>query len=329
MPALLTHYLCGDRMVKSVNTTGVINVINSHRNLFNLGTQGPDVFFYHNAWPWAKGKSLSKVGSRLHHEKVKAFFDYALEAIEKKKGDVKERLQAYLYGYVCHYSLDIHTHPYIYYKTGFAMDEKEDKKKYDAYHRRFEAEIDVIMAEEILKKRTRSILSYKLIDINDEDAALLARMYRYILKNLFEMDIPEDDIKRAAKDMVSVTKALRDVTGIKKSLIGFVEKRANKHPLISNMIYPLKIDKKLDTLNTAYSPWYHPWDSDSVQHSSFHDLFHEAVEEAKTMCIAVNQYFNGNIEKSKLLDILGNRSFSSGVDCDEEEQFQYYDLIYK
>ena len=329
MPALLTHYLCGDEMVKSIDITEIENVINSYRNLFNLGTQGPDIFFYHNSWPWAKGKSLAKVGTRLHSEKVKAFFDYALEAIEKEKGEGKERLQAYLYGYVCHYSLDIHAHPYIFYKTGFAIDEKEDKKKYEAYHRRFEAEIDVLMAEEMLKKRTHKILSYKLITIDDEEAASLARMYNYIFKYIFEMDISEEDIKKAAKDMASATKALRDVTGIKKALIGSIEKRANKHQLISNMIYPLKIDKKLDPLNKARSPWYYPWDNGSVQYSSFHELFYEAVEEAKIMCIAVCKYLNGNSDKSIVLDTLGNRSFSSGLDCDEEEKFQNYDLIYK
>jgi len=329
VPALLTHYLCGDEMVKSVDTPEIIEVIDSHRNLFNLGTQGPDIFFYHNAWPWAEGKSLSKVGSKLHHEKVKAFFEYALEAIEKEKGEGKEKLLAYIYGYLCHYSLDTHTHPYIYYKTGFAMDEKDDKKKYDAYHRKFEAEIDVIMTEEILRKRTHEILSHKLIAINDEEADLLARMYSWILKNLFEMDIPESDIRKAPKDMKNVTIALRDVTGIKKAVIGFIEKMADRHPLISNMIYSHKIDKELDHLNAAHSSWHYPWSLESVQNNSFLELFNDAVEEARNMCMAVNQYFNGNLDKNEVLEIIGNRSFDSGLDCDEKQEFLYYDLIYK
>lgn len=329
MPALLTHYLCGDEVVKSVDTPEVTNVIDSHRNLFNIGTQGPDIFFYHNAWPWAKGKSLTKLGSRLHREKAKDFFDHALEKIEEEIGEGKSKLLAYIYGYLCHYSLDIHAHPYIYYKTGFTIDEREDKKKYDVFHRRFEAEIDAIMAEEMVKKRIHEISCHKLIAISDDDAALLARMYSWIFKNLFEMDIPEDDIKKAPKDMEGITKALRDVTGIKKAMVGFIEKMANKYPLISNMIYPHEVDKKLDHLNTAHSSWYYPWDNDSVQNSSFQELFHDAVEEAKIMCIAVNQYLNGNLDKNEVLDTLGNRSFDSGMDCDEKEEFRYYDLVYK
>jgi len=316
-------------MVKSVDTPEIVKVIDSHRNLFNLGTQGPDIFFYHNAWPWAKGKSLSGIGSRLHHEKVKAFFDHAFEALERKKDEGKEKMLAYMYGYLCHYSLDTHTHPYIFYKTGFVINEKDDKKKYDAYHRKFEAEIDVLMTEELLKKRTHEILSHKLIEINDEDAVLLARMYKYILKYLFDLDIAEDDIKKAPRDMADITKALRDVTGIKKVIIGFIEKIAYKHPLISNMIYPLNIDKKMDHLNTAHSSWYYPWSMDSAQNSSFLELFHKAVEKAKNMCIAVNQYFNENLDKNEVLEIIGNRSFDSGLDCDGKQKFKYYDLIYK
>jgi len=329
MPALLTHYICGDEMVKSIDVPEVSNVIKSHRNMFNLGTQGPDFFFYHNAWPWSKGESLYKIGLKLHFEKVKAFFDNALDVIEKAEGEEKEKLQAYLYGYVCHYSLDLHTHPYIFYKTGFVVDENEDKRKFDAYHRRFEAELDVIMAQEILKKRAHEILTHQLITISDDEAFLLARMYNYILKNIFEMDISEDEIKKAPKDMANVTKALRDATGIKKAIIGFIEKIVYKHQLISNMIYPQKIDKRLDHMNTAHSPWSYPWDKGSVQHSSLHEMFRDAVEEAKTMCIAINQYFSRNLDKSRVLDILGNRSFDSGVDCDAKAKFRYYDLIYK
>ena len=329
MPALLTHYICGDEVVKTIDVSEVINVINSHRNMFNLGTQGPDFFFYHNAWPWSKGESLYQIGVKLHFEKVKAFFDNALDVIDKAEGEEREKLQAYLYGYVCHYSLDLHTHPYIFYKTGFVVDENKDKRKFDANHRRFEAELDVIMAQEILKKRAHEILTHQLIAISDEEAALLARMYNYILKNMFDMDVPEDEIKKAPKDMADVTKALRNATGIKKAIIGFIEKIIYKYPLISNMIYPQKIDKSLDHLNNTHSSWYYPWDKDSAQYSSLLEMFRDAVEEAKTMCIAINQYFSRNLDKSRVLDILGNRSFDSGVDCDTREKFRYYDLIYK
>ena len=71
MPALLTHYLCGDMVLKSIDAPGAADMIIQHRNLFNLGTQGPDIFFYHNALPWVKGESLSKLGGKLHSEKVR------------------------------------------------------------------------------------------------------------------------------------------------------------------------------------------------------------------------------------------------------------------
>lgn len=329
MPALLTHYLCGDAVHKSINISEITDTVSKYRRLFNLGTQGPDIFFYHNAWPWAEGESLSKVGSRLHDEKVKDFFKYALTAIDKAQGAAKEMLLAYVYGYACHYSLDIHAHPYIFYKSGFAVDDSEDKKKYDAFHRRLEAELDAIMAKEILKKSPHEIKSHELITINREESLVIAEMYCYIFQNIFNLKIPAEAIQRAAIDMAAVTKAFRDPLGMKKLMVAFIEKRMKKYNLISSMIYPLRIEEGLEHLNLNHYPWYYPWDISSPQYSSFMDLFNEAVAEAKIMCESIYDYIDVNIDMIEALGVLGNRSFSSGLDCDETAEFKYCDLMYK
>ncbi|MDD2481569.1 MAG: zinc dependent phospholipase C family protein [Lutispora sp.] len=327
MPALLTHYLCGGEVLQSIDISGITDTTSKYRNLFNLGTQGPDIFFYHNAYPCAKGESLDKLGGRLHNEKVKSFFRHALKAIDKAHGEEKERLLSYIYGYACHYSLDIHAHPYIFYKTGFVLDDG-DKKKYDAYHRRFEAEIDAIMARKVLHKRAHEIPFHELIAIDKDEADAIAGMYHYILKNTFQLDISIECIEKAPSDMASIIKTLRDPLGMKKAMIAFAEKMVKRHHLISNMIYPLKIDESLDHLNLQHSTWYYPWDKSYPQHSSFIELFHGAIGEAKIMCKNINEYANKDIDINEVLCILGNRSFESGLDCDENVKFKYYHLIY-
>lgn len=329
MPALLTHYLCGDMVLKSIDAPEVTDMISQHRSLYNLGTQGPDMFFYHNALPWVKGESLSKVGGRLHDEKVRAFFEQVLAIIDGIKNAKKEMLLSYVYGYICHYSLDIHAHPYIFYKTGFVIDEIEDKKKYDAYHRRFEAEIDVLMADKILNRDASKIESHKLIMIGGEESLAIADMYHWILKKIFNLDIPIGEIQKAPNDMWFITKAIRDPLGIKKPVIAFAEKLMRKYNLISNMIYPLEIDGALDHLNLKHSSWHCPWNKEISLNSSFMDLFNEAVAEAKLMCESINEYINGNIVIDEVLRIIGNRSFSSGLDCYEDIKFKYHDLIYR
>lgn len=328
MPALLTHYLCGDMVLKSIDAPGAADMIIQHRNLFNLGTQGPDIFFYHNALPWVKGESLSKLGGKLHSEKVRAFFECALAVIDSIQNAKKEILLSYVYGYICHYSLDVHTHPYIFYKTGFAADETEDKKKYDAYHRRFEAEIDVLMADKILNKDANRIESHELIMIDREEALAISDMYHRIFKKIFDLDIPIEKIQKAPNDMRLITKAFRDPLGIKKPVVAFAEKLMGKHNLISNMIYPLRVDSDLDQLNVKHSLWHCLWDKEMQLNSSFMDLFNEAAAEAKFMCESIDGYINGSIGIDEVLRIIGNRSFSSGLDCCEDIKFKYHDLIY-
>lgn len=329
MPALLTHCLCGDMVFKSIEAPEATDVISHNRNLFNLGTQGPDIFFYHNALPWVKGESLSRLGGRLHSEKVGAFFQSALAIIDSIQDAVKEMLLSYVYGYICHYSLDVHAHPYVFYKTGFEIDETEDIKKYDAYHRRFEAEIDVLMADKILNTDANKIGSHELIMVGKKEALAIADMYHRIFKKIFDLDIPIEEIQKAPDDMRLITKAFRDPLGIKKPVVAFAEKLMGKHNLISNMIYPPKVDSGLDQLNIKHSLWYCPWDKEIPRNSSFMDLFNEAAAEAKLMCESINGYINGNIGIDEVLRIIGNRSFSSGLDCCEDIKFKYHDLIYR
>ncbi|MFA7573331.1 MAG: hypothetical protein WCY24_06390, partial [Lutispora sp.] len=152
--------------------------------------------------------------------------------------------------------------------------------------------------------------------------------YNYIFKNIFYRDIPIEEIQKAPRHMAGITKAFRDPLGIKKSLIALAEKIVKRHHLISNMIYPLKIDESLDHLNLQHSIWYYSWDKSSPQHSSFIELFHGAIGEAKIMCKNINEYVNKDMDIDEVLCILGNRSFESGLDCDENVKFKYYHLIY-
>ncbi len=134
MPALHTHYICGDTMLRLIDDAQIRNSILNHRNVFKLGTQGPDLFFYYGAWPWAKNNGMSKFGERMHEEKTGEFISEALKYVISSDSTEKGVLTAYLCGYLCHYVLDSHTHPYIFYKTGFVRKNEAYTSKYTCYH---------------------------------------------------------------------------------------------------------------------------------------------------------------------------------------------------
>ena len=50
---------------------------------------------------------------------------------------------SYLYGYICHYYLDLYTHPLIYYKSGSFKKDDKNTYKYNGVHQEIEYAIDL------------------------------------------------------------------------------------------------------------------------------------------------------------------------------------------
>lgn len=283
MPGIITHYLCGDEMIKALNNIELKNLLIQYRQVFNLGTQGPDILFYYRVWPWSNNDGVSHIGDTMHEKNVTLFFKEALKYILSTKESTRALLTAYICGYGCHYSLDSNTHPYIFYRTG------EDS----AFHRHFETSLDFIMLQRLKNKNPWEIKPYNLTKIGNIEALTIGKMYNHILNKVYGINIEESQIVTAIKDMSNVQRALMDRTGIKKKLL-------HKAPLISNMIYPLKINDNIDYLGN----------------SSFIEMFQKSVKESEEICIKL---YNDSLSEILLLeneDYIGNRSFTTGLDCD-------------
>ncbi|WP_315120303.1 zinc dependent phospholipase C family protein [uncultured Clostridium sp.] len=329
MPGLLSHYLCGDEMIKILDNPKLKDIILEHRQVFNIGTQGSDIFFYYIPSLRTRHNGLRKIGNTIHESNVTPFFQNAIDYLMdvkvmnmKGKGDLKELITAYICGYACHYSLDSNTHPYIFYRTGFIRPNEPYNPKYTCYHRDFETTLDFIMLDRLWHKKPSQINPYSLIWIKDHEAYDIGKMYQHILKNIFSIEIAEKQIVKSAKDMIRVQRALKDSLGIKKRLF-------KKIPSISNMIYPLKIDNNLDYLNLKGDIWCNPCDNSLVYKSSFIDMFDKAVKDSLNIC---TKLFNDIYHKENLLqreDYIGNRSFSTGLDSTLPLELKYFKCIYE
>lgn len=105
MPSTYAHYYFGQRVLQALSPD-LQAIIHQHRELFDLGLHGPDFFFYYN--PLAHNH-LNQRGNEMHEEAGEVFFSHAfsLEAIHDPA------YLAYLYGFMCHFTLDAYAHPYI------------------------------------------------------------------------------------------------------------------------------------------------------------------------------------------------------------------------
>lgn len=107
MPACYAHYRFG-QMAADRLPTEYRRVVRNFRQLFLVGLQGPDIFFYHN--PLVKDKVV-KLGTVFHGQTGREFFSHACTAVNS------EAAMAYLLGLLGHYCLDALTHPFVHEHT--------------------------------------------------------------------------------------------------------------------------------------------------------------------------------------------------------------------
>ena len=94
-----------------------------------VGTQGPDIFFFHRAFPWMPGKSMRKIGSALHRSKPADILEAMRYYCSKLSGQ-KDIAKSYVNGFIMHYALDRLCHPYVY-----SLQYKIDKSSYCTQYR--------------------------------------------------------------------------------------------------------------------------------------------------------------------------------------------------
>lgn len=106
MPANYAHYRFGCQVLPTL-PANVRRPIQRFRRLFDMGLQGPDLFFYHNIFA---EDSLKKLAQKLHGMSGREFFTMVCRRLRLEP---TEAGQAYLYGLLAHYCLDSICHPLI------------------------------------------------------------------------------------------------------------------------------------------------------------------------------------------------------------------------
>lgn len=107
MPAIYAHEAFG-RAVSSQLDGELAEIIGEHDAQFQIGLQGPDIFFFFGAHT---NNAVVRFGEHLHNVSAAPFFTNAVNVIRQKGRFSPE--YAYLCGFVCHFILDSECHPYV------------------------------------------------------------------------------------------------------------------------------------------------------------------------------------------------------------------------
>ena len=103
MPASYAHYRFGKLLLPQL-PADVRQCVQRFRRLYDMGLQGPDIFFYYNPF-W--DTSAGELGKIFHRQTGREFFPAACRAAVSEAG------KAYLYGLLAHYCLDSTCHPFV------------------------------------------------------------------------------------------------------------------------------------------------------------------------------------------------------------------------
>ncbi|MCL2397114.1 MAG: zinc dependent phospholipase C family protein [Defluviitaleaceae bacterium] len=327
MPGLITHYICGQKVLAGLPAEIAAN-IEGHRKLFNIGCQGPDIFFYHAAA--LLKKEQRGVGRRMHNESVGRFMRAMAAGVAQASTADRDAAFAYFCGFLAHYALDCAAHPYVYYCTGFLREgEKGRGLKYKEYHIRFETAIDVLLLEMFAGKKPRDARLWKLIEVDKKEARQTAELVAGAINGTYDVDMRGKDVLSAMANMVLFMCATQSNMGLRKRLLGAAEQAFLRAKIITGLIHPQTIDDGTDCLNQGHRLWREPWDEASERVESFVQLLEAAVAEAAVFIQVLWEYAQGTLPLESFLGRVGDRSFTTGRPIRDGVALRAHDVVYR
>lgn len=325
MPGFTTHYIFGMKAYNDMPFTPLKHTIAKYRWLYQLGLQGPDMFFYNI--PILRHRDYRNVGSYMHEHKVNAFFECCLRRI----GTIRSRQQqeeaiSYLAGFMNHYIADSICHPYVYGRIDYPVD--APTSMHHGMHAHLENELDAILLWKYKKKKPSEFNQTATICLNGQEIQFISHFlascinetyYPITYRNNFQ--VTPAMVHRSIWALRFGCRTLSDKTGKKKFGIAQVESIFVNHPVASAKMVTDSVTDYRSSCNLNHEAWSNPWDPTRVSTASFVDLFHETLDKCSRVYELLNSAVTDNVpldkqDLSPLLTELGNESYHSGLPVD-------------
>lgn len=214
MPSTYAHYRLGQEVLDNL-TGGIKSTILNHKELYDIGLHGPDILFYYKP---LFSCEVNKQGYDMHGRSGRQFFENAAFVLKSLEGRDKEAALAYVYGFCCHFALDVSCHRYI--------DEKIEAD--GVSHTEIEVEFDRSLMEKDGYNPVTHILTDH-IKPSSKNADIICRFYD---------GLSSDQVRKAMESMISYNRLLIAPSRLKRmfiyGLLGITGNYKEMHGLIVN-----------------------------------------------------------------------------------------------
>lgn len=303
MPNIITHTLFADDMLKAL---GEPDWLAERKQLMEVGSNGPDILFFEGLSPkrFFKTGKLPSIGNKLHASHVNAFYQSAIDSIRAESDPlIRQDMEAYAIGHLCHWALDSTMHPYVFYKTGDCS-----KGKSASRHHRMESLMDAIMLK--VKKN----VTIKEADISEvancsmEQARAIARIYVPAIERIFGQEIKPHLIKNTLDDWCFMQRLFHDPKGGKISTLRKIEKVAGLKNQFSGFIVPNNTVDDYDVMNLLHKEWLNPATHERSTASVF-ELYSLALNKAQEVVHLFMEALQNPEKEKAFFDYLGDRNY--------------------
>lgn len=276
MPGFITHLIFGEQTQSFIDYKQTNAIIENHHTCFALGLQGPDIFFYHiPAYIFYK----QNIGNVMHNQNVMLFFENLINARNSFEDNHDRRIcDAYIIGFIGHYSLDVTCHPYIYFKSNHFSNLKRGKSYDFGKHVSLETDIDHLILQHY-KKILPSQFDYGVaVEPSTHEKEIIAELlYKSINLTYIDNTVHHGTVQHAINSFIKLNRLMNDPTGKKKHTVRKIEQILFKHCVISAMIPSDKKIKYSDPCNEAHNSWYNPWYPELLRSESVYDLMNKTM----------------------------------------------------
>lgn len=290
----------------------------TQKEILWIAAQGPDPFLYQRS-----GKT-SVLGSVMHDTDTGTLLR---RLVELTKTSLTEETYSFLVGFLCHYVLDIHLHPYVYYHVGIYRPNRPETHHLRGLHMRFERSIDcawIPLRFSVPSRKYRVTHRYYPAYELPRD---VSRLIGDVSKEVYHIEGGDQGYRDSVDFMRTVLRHMvPDRFGFKKMVYRILDLFARSQDLYFRDLSYYHHVTKVDFLNLEHRTWLHPMTGTPSKASVL-----ELYEEAKVDALRILQEVDLYLFEDKPIDfekLFPNLSFNTGVDCllgDELKYIQPYE----
>lgn len=289
MPASLTHYYFAENVLRRLPKP-----VGFSPDAYFWGAQGPDFLFCHHYQRFiglGRGvEGLKKYGNALHSTRPSLTLSAMRGFLEKHPEPLYRQ---YVQGFLCHYALDSTAHPYVN-ALAKRLAAQRPRETEGTMHGEIESALDAVILRRETGKLPSEVRLKGLFPKNEGVQRCIARLYRYVLWEVYQEDIPEEALLQSTKDAHFVFALITDRTGLKHRLFDLLE-RGRPHEITSHIV-PMTERMDVDYANIQQEPWRPEGDA-----RSFFQLYEEAMGLAERL---IRQF-----DQRDLASLTGERPF--------------------